>query len=137
MGYDIIRKGSLEDLTVRPNLDDYEAMRASFRWEDIHSELDFLPGGGLNLAHEAIDRHLATERRDKVALIWDGKGGVEERYTFADLSRLSNRFANVLTGLGIAKGDRAFTYLDRVPEAYVSITFDPGQNPPDRPAPLT
>ena len=121
MGYDIIRKGPVGDLEVRPNLDDYEAMRASFRWEDIHSELDFLPGGGLNLAHEAIDRHLATERRDKVALIWDGKGGVEERYTFADLARLSSRFANVLTGLGIEKGDRVFTYLDRVPEAYVSI----------------
>ncbi|MDP7110679.1 MAG: acetate--CoA ligase, partial [Myxococcota bacterium] len=121
MSHDTIHKAAAAELAVRPNLEDYEAMRASFRWEDIHQELDFLPDGGLNLAHEAIDRHLATDRRDKVALIWDGKGGVEERYTFADLARLSNRFANVLTGLGIAKGDRVFTYLDRVPEAYVSI----------------
>ncbi len=109
------------DFRVPPNLSDYEKTRSEFRWEDIHEELDFLPGGGLNLAYEAIDRHLKTDKKDKVALIWDGKGKVEEKYTFADLSLLTNQFANVLNSLGVSKGDRVFTYLDRVPELYISI----------------
>jgi acetyl-CoA synthetase len=121
MDYELIKKPGFEDFPVRPNLCDYEAMCAGFLWEDVKRELDFLPGGGLNLAHEAIDRHLKTDRKDKVALIWDGRHETEERYTFSDLSLLTNRFANVLESLGIKKGDRVFTYLDRVPELYISI----------------
>ncbi len=104
MSYEPIVKGKLDTFKVRPNLNDYETMRASFRWEDIHKELDFLPGGDLNLAYEAIDRHVKTDRKDKIALIWDGKGNIEEKYTFADLSKLTNKFANVLGKLSIKKG---------------------------------
>ena len=44
-------------------------------WDDVCGELDWLPGGRLNLAHEAIDRHAATETADATALIWEGGPG--------------------------------------------------------------
>ena len=118
MNYETIRKPSFDSA---PNLTDYEAERDAFSWEQIDEELDWLDGGALNIAHEVIDRHLATERRDKVALIWEGKDGDVETYTFADMAGLTNRFANVLTGLGAEKGDRVFTYLDRTPESFVAL----------------
>ena len=50
MSVNEIAKPNLDSVAVRPNLDDYTAMAASFKWEDLYSELDWLPGGGLNMA---------------------------------------------------------------------------------------
>jgi acetyl-CoA synthetase len=70
----------------------------------------------------AIDSHLKTERRNKKALIWESKKGEVEEYTFLELSRLSNKFANVLVKeLGVQKGDRVFFFLERVPEIFIGI----------------
>ena len=106
--------------TVAPNLGDYERVRASFSWADARRELDGLPGGGLNIAHEAVDRHAAGPRRDHVALRWLGKRGEIEDYTYGRLRELTNRFANVLAGLGVAKGDRVYALAGRIPELYVA-----------------
>ena len=84
-------------------------------------DLDWLPGGQLNMAHEAIDRHANGRRRDKLALIWDGRDGEHEEYTFGAMKTLTNRFANVLKSLGIERGDRVCLYLDRLPELYVAF----------------
>ena len=92
-----------------------------FDWEHIYSELDWLPGGALNAAHEATDRHAQGPRRDKVAMVWAGKNGEREDYTFGQMSELSDRFANVLKSLGVEKGDRVFLYMDRVPELYIAV----------------
>ncbi|MCC6792314.1 MAG: acetate--CoA ligase, partial [Thermomicrobiales bacterium] len=71
---------------VQPNLIDYERTRAAFDWADIRRELDGLPdGGGLNIAHEAVDRHLATPRRDHLAIRWLGKRGDVRDFTYAEL----------------------------------------------------
>jgi len=121
MPYDTIRKPRPEKMGFTPNLTDYEAMRRSFSWEAIRAELDGLPGGGLNIAHECIDRHAATDRWSKPALIWEGRNGDTETYTFNDLKALSDRFAQVLRGLGVKKGDRVFVFLDRIPELYVTV----------------
>ena len=67
-----------------------------------------MPGGGLNKAHEAIDRHANGRKRDKIAMIWEGKNGEREDYTFGDLKILTNRFANVLQSLGIKKRRQSF-----------------------------
>ena len=107
-------------LPVRPNISDYEAQRASFRWEDIAKELDGLPGGGINIAYEAIDRHVAKGRGAKAAILWEGKNGEQETYTFEDMARLSNKWCDVLRKLGIKKGDRVFVFLDRIPELYAA-----------------
>ena len=103
-----------------PNLGDYAATRAGFSWALARSELDGLPGGGLNIAHEALDRHLARRRGDKLALRWLGKDGTVRDFTYDDLVRRTNRFANVLQAAGIGKGDTVFTLLGRVPELYIS-----------------
>jgi acetyl-CoA synthetase len=107
---------------VVPNVVDYDAARASFSWEDARGELDGLPGGrGLNIAHEAVDRHVAGPRRDRVAMRWLRRDGRVTDATYGELSRWTDRFANVLRGLGICKGDRVFTLLGRVPGLYITV----------------
>ena len=121
MEYNPIKKEEVSKMSVMPNLLDYEKTRENFRWENISKELDELDGGGLNIAYEVIDRHTKTSLKDKVALYWEGMDGEGEEYSFSDLSRLTNRFANVLKSLGLNKGDRVFTYGDRIPEIYISL----------------
>ncbi len=121
MDYNPIIKEEVSKMSVMPNLLDYEKLREDFRWEDINKELDEFDDGGLNIAYEVIDRHAKTSLKDKVALYWEGKDGEGEEYSFLDLHRLTNRFANVLKSLGVKKGDRIFTYGDRIPEIYISL----------------
>jgi acetyl-CoA synthetase len=106
---------------VVPNLLDYEQTRAQFSWETAGRALDGLPGGrGLNIAHEAVDRHAAGPHRDHLAIRWLGKRGEMRDFTYADLRAVTNRFANVLKRLGIGKGDRVFALAGRIPELYIS-----------------
>jgi acetyl-CoA synthetase len=105
---------------IVPNLLDYERTRVVFSWEGARRELDGLPGGGLNIAHEAVDRHAAGPRRDHLALRWLGKRNEVRDFTYGDLSALANRFANVLNGLGVARGERIFLLAGRIPELYMS-----------------
>ena len=120
MDYEPIAKPAPDEFAVRPNLDDYDGIRASFDYERVVDELDGLPGGGLNIAYEALDRHVLTGRGEKPCILWEGKDGTAETYTYAEMSRLSNRFANVLQSLGVQKGDRVFVYMDRIPELYAA-----------------
>jgi len=107
--------------TRTPNLDDYERVRATFTWAAARAELDGLPNGrGLNIAHEAVDRHAAGRRRHHVAIRWLGKAGQVEDYTYARLRLLTDRFANALDGLGVRRGDRVYALTGRVPELYVA-----------------
>jgi acetyl-CoA synthetase len=115
-------------LDVAPNLRDYADACAAFSWDAARAELDGLPGGGLNIAHEAVDRHLACGRADKLALCWLGKDGSRRDFTYGDLARQSNRFANVLANLGVGKGDRVFGLTGRIPALHVAAlgTFKNG-----------
>ena len=79
MPFEVIKKPALSQMSVTPNLTDYEAQRASFSWEELSKELDGLPSpstgsgqAGLNIAYEAVDRHLKTARRTKPAILWEG-----------------------------------------------------------------
>jgi len=109
MDYPMIVKGSLESFPVTPNLSDYQKMREDFKWEELSKELDWFDSEHINIGHIAVDAHLKTERRNKKALIWESQKGEVEEYTFAELARLSNKFANILMReLGIQKGDRVF-----------------------------
>jgi acetyl-CoA synthetase len=102
---------------VAPNVADYEEALATFEWDDVRSALDGLPGGGLNIAHEAVDRHVAAGRGDHVALRFTSVG---HRITYTELAGLTNRFANVLESLGVGRGDRVATLLGRKPPLYVT-----------------
>ncbi|MDS0476949.1 AMP-binding protein [Natrinema sp. 1APR25-10V2] len=98
---------------------DYESAVESFSWEEIRDECDWGGQEALNFAHESVDRH-ATDG-DTLAILWLGEGGEEKRYTFRDLTRRSNKVANLLTDLGIEAGDRVITYLPRIPEHYITV----------------
>ena len=121
MDYDPIKKGEITAMPVEPNLLDYQKAREAFRWEDIKKELDGFESGGINIAYEIVDRHLNTPLRDKIALYWEGKNNEQEEYSFHRLSKLSNRFASAMKKLGVKKGDRIFTYMDRTPEQYIGL----------------
>jgi acetyl-CoA synthetase len=116
----IIPKNSSIAQTVRPNLEDYEAVRESFAWDQAQSELSGLPEGGLNIAYEAIDRHAAGPLASRVALRWLAKDGRVVDYTYADLKNKTDQFANLLGRLGVKKGDRVFSLAGRLPELYIA-----------------
>tara|TARA_Y100000310_G_scaffold253883_1_gene260867 strand:+ start:3578 stop:5335 length:1758 start_codon:yes stop_codon:yes gene_type:complete len=117
--FETIGKPPVDQFKVKPNLDPDNV--GEFDWEQVYSELDWLPGGGLNKAHEAIDRHANGPRRDKIAMIWEGKNGEREDYTFGQMKELTDRFAGALQNLGIETGDRVFLFLDRIPELYIAF----------------
>ena len=104
------------------NVRDIGAARAAFSWEAARRALDGLPGGrGLNIAHEAVDRHAAGPAGARVALRCHRRDGSVRELTYAALAEASNRFANALTALGVGPGDRVFTLLGRVPELYTTV----------------
>jgi acetyl-CoA synthetase len=106
---------------VEPNLSDYDRERVEFTWEAARHGLDGLPGGrGLNIAHEAVDRHAAGSAAGRVAIRWLGRDGARQDLTYGDLRRETNRFANVLGRLGVGRGDVVSTLLGRVPELYIT-----------------
>ena len=111
---------------VQPNLRDYIGDVAAFSWAAARAELDGLPHGrGLNIAHEAVDRHAVGPNGAKVALRCLAKRDAAGRSAVSDLSyaalrAATNRFANVLRKLGIAKGDRVFAMAPRVPGLYIA-----------------
>ena len=111
----------VEEWAVAPNLKDYSATRSAFSWAAARKELDGLPGGrGLNIAHEAIDRHACGPLRNHLAIRWIGKKGDVRDYSYSDLQILTNRFANVLKQLGAQKGDRVYVLAGRIPELYIA-----------------
>jgi len=119
--YATIRKDP-SSFRVSPNLSDYETLRATFRWEAARLGLNGLPGGaGLNIAHEAVDRHADGPRNARVALRWIGKTGQRRDFTFDQLASDTNRFANVLRALGVAAGETVFVLLGRLPELYIAV----------------
>ena len=121
MEYDLIAKPKPDAFAVRPNLDDYERIRASFDYERVIDEMGGLPGGGLNIAYESLDRHVEAGRGEQPCILWESKDGRSETYTYARMASLSNQFANVLQRLGVQKGDRVFVYMDRIPELYTAV----------------
>ncbi len=107
--------------SLPPNLLDYSAARAAFNWSTARADLLKHAGSSdLNLARLAVEQHAGGPLRDRVALRWLGRHGEQRDITYADLSDLSSRFANVLQDLGVGSGDTVVALLGRVPELYVS-----------------
>ncbi|MBT8412579.1 MAG: AMP-binding protein, partial [Octadecabacter sp.] len=86
-------------------------------WAEARGMIDGLDGV-LNIAHEALDRHVAAGHGGQVALRWLGKSGDRRDLTYGDMADLSARFANVLASHGLEKGDSLFALMGRVPELY-------------------
>ncbi len=75
---------------------------------------------GLNIAHEAIDRHVAAGDGEKVAIRWLPKKGDAVDLTYDDLRTRTNRFANALGALGYTGGHGVATLAGRIPDLYVA-----------------
>ena len=118
MSWDPILKADADRASAA--MPDPEALRQSFAWEEARGWLDGLPGGGLNIAHEAVDRHVAAGQGAQVALRWLGREGETRDLSYRELAELAARFANVLAAHGVGRGDRLFALAGRVPELYAA-----------------
>ena len=78
-------------------------------------------GGTLNVSYNCLDRHVAGGRGDKVAYHWEGEPGDSRTITYAQLLDEVQKFANVLKGMGVKRGDRVAIYMPMIPELPVAM----------------
>jgi acetyl-CoA synthetase len=88
-------------------------------WNPPHAK--WFDGGKLNVSYNCLDRHLATWRRNKAALIWEGEPGEQRTITYQQLHTEVCRFANVLKQSGVQTGDRVALYLPLIPELAIAM----------------
>ncbi|GCC50375.1 acetate--CoA ligase [Chryseotalea sanaruensis] len=106
---------------ITPNIEDYDSVYNFFNWEIAYRGLNGLPSGnGLNMAYEAVERHAEVSIKNHTALRFIKSDRTTIDISYAELSRLSNQFANLLNFLGVAKGETVFTLTGRIPELYIA-----------------
>lgn len=129
---EVIRRARLKDwdalaATAAEDLQGFWAREAQelewyTPWERVLDDSNppfykWFTGAKVNIVHNAIDRHLNTFRKNKLALIWESEDGKLERtFSYYSLNREVVRFANILKAMGITKGDRVTIYMPRIPE---------------------
>ncbi|NNG05615.1 MAG: propionyl-CoA synthetase [Inquilinus sp.] len=123
------------DEVYRRSLEDRDAFWAEAaeeidwikRWDKVLDDSNaplyrWFAGGVLNTCYNALDRHVAAGRGDQPALIYDSPiTGRLKSFTYAELTEKTARFAGVLAGLGVAKGDRVILYMPMIPQAVVAM----------------
>ena len=122
------------DAVYREAMGDIEAFWArraeTLEWyQRWHTVLDrsqapfykWFVGGKINIAHNALDRHVKTWRKNKLALIWEGEPGDKRTFSYWRLWQETNKFANVLRSMGVKKGDRVTIYMGRIPELPIAM----------------
>ena len=120
--------------TYRRSLDDPEGFWAERAaelewyepWDKVLDDSDppffkWFVGGKTNIVHNALDRHLKTYRKNKLALIWEGEPGDTRTFSYYALNREVCKFANVLRSMGVKKGDIVTIYLPRIPEQVIAM----------------
>jgi acetyl-CoA synthetase len=95
-------------------------------WEKVLDDSNppffkWFTGAKTNIVHNAIDRHLKTWRKNKLALIWEGEDGTQRTFSFFALNREVSKIANVLKAMGVKKGDIVTIYMPRIPELMFSM----------------
>jgi acetyl-CoA synthetase len=126
---DFVKQANFSDAAVYDEADkDFEAW-----WEGWAKELDWFEPwqtvlewnppwakwfqeGKLNASHNCLDRHVNAGKGDKVAYHWVGEDGATRDVTYAEMLDMTKRFANVLKGLGVEKGDVVGIYMPMLPE---------------------
>jgi acetyl-CoA synthetase len=95
------------------------------KWDKViegnFPSVQWFTGGKLNLSFNCVDRHALGSRRDKTAILWEGEPGEVRRLSYLELHREVQKFANVLKGLGINKGDRVAIYMGMTPELAIAL----------------
>ncbi|WP_158736565.1 acetate--CoA ligase [Alteribacillus sp. YIM 98480] len=103
------------------NLKNYEEAAKSFDWSETEKVFSWYETGKVNMAHEAIDRHAdSPDKKDKIALYYRDANR-DEKYTFAEMKKYTNKAANIMKESGIQKGDRVFIFMPRSPELYFAV----------------
>jgi acetyl-CoA synthetase len=97
----------------------FEPWNRVLEWELPFSK--WFVGGKTNMSFNCLDRHLATPRKNKVAILWEGEPGDVRALSYQMLHREVCRFANVLKSLGLKTGDRATLYMGMVPELAIAM----------------
>lgn len=123
--YTAMYKRSLED----PELfwaDQAEELDWYEKWEQVLDDSNppffkWFVGGKTNIIQNALDRHVKTFRKNKLALIWEGEPGDVRTFSYFALNREVCKFANLLRSLGVKKGDIVTIYLPRVPEQVIAM----------------
>ncbi len=96
------------------------------KWDRVIDDSDkpfykWFVGAQTNIIHNALDRHQATWRKNKLALIWEGEPGDSRTFSYHALNREVNQFANILKAMGVRKGDRVTIYMGRIPEIVFAL----------------
>ena len=103
------------------NIGSYDERVKNFDWSISEKELDYKPGGIINIGWYCSDRICQMGKADKMGLIWEGNSGVEKRYTYNDIRLNSNTVGHFLRGLGIKPEDRVCLFMDKIPELYIGF----------------
>ncbi|MHB0915137.1 MAG: acetate--CoA ligase [Thermoleophilia bacterium] len=103
------------------HLDWYRKWDTVLEYDFDVPEISWFKGGQINVSHNCLDRHLTSWRRNKAALIWEADDGHTVTYTYQQLAREVNRFANVLQKHGIGRGDRVSIYMPMIPELAIAM----------------
>ena len=90
-------------------------------WEEHKNDLVWFDDETINAAYNAIDKHVANGNGDKTALIYEAEDGSVNTYTFADLAKASNKYANYFKNHVVNRGDRVFIFLPRVPDLFIAF----------------
>ncbi|MBS4006818.1 MAG: acetate--CoA ligase [Clostridium sp.] len=91
-------------------------------YDFVNANIAWFIGGKLNVSYNCLDRHLDGWRKNKAAIIWEGdKPGESKTYTYHELHREVNRFANVLLKKGVQKGDRVSIYMPMIPQLAIAM----------------
>jgi acetyl-CoA synthetase len=88
-------------------------------WNEPHAQ--WFAGGQLNASYNCLDRHLDGPRKNKTAILWEGEPGDSRALSYQDLHREVCKFANVLKGQGVRRGDRVTLYMPMIPELAVAM----------------
>ncbi|MGH9850574.1 MAG: acetate--CoA ligase, partial [Blastocatellia bacterium] len=122
--YDRIYKRSVEDpegfwSEIASELHWFKQWDKVLEWDEPFAK--WFVGGQTNISYNCLDRHLATWRKNKAAIIWEGEPGDTRTLTYQQLHQEVCKFANVLKSLGIEKGDRVAIYMPMIPELPVAM----------------
>ncbi len=107
---------------MKYNIGDYENVRKSFDWSVAKKELGIEGKSTWNIGVLCSDRICSMGFGERTALLWEGHGGKTAEFTYNDLKRHSNGFADLIKNkLGLKPGERVYIFMDKMPELYFSF----------------
>ncbi|MBG0858770.1 MAG: acetate--CoA ligase [Bacteroidales bacterium] len=103
------------------NIGSYEDRTKNFDWKIAEKELEFKEGHTINIGWYCSDRICLKGKADRIALFYEGFGGIKKQFTFNDIRLASNTIGKFLQTIGIKSEDRVCLFMDRIPELYLSF----------------